>query len=182
MKSIRSKVLASIILITFFTAASIALVFYENTAQMVEDNYVDGLYRQVRFLTDTVDETLKDICNINIHASCDNEIVEFLCGYPENGNEDKLEAVTDRLRGYENRNIYILSVYLLIPEKRQMITSLDYPVCKNEIGRGELSEFLHMAKNASNPVIIDDMVHKGGKLLSFMEAALDENGREIGYI
>lgn len=182
MKSIRSKILVSIVLITFLTVSAIAFVFYKKSAQMIEDHYAAQLYQQMRLLTDTVDEILKDICSIDIHASCDGEIVQSLCEYLKYGSEDKLEDIADGLRSYGNRNAYISSVYLLIPEKEQIITSLDYPLCKNGIGRKELEEFLYAQQSTPAPVIINDMVHEGGKLLSFTEPILDESGQEIGYI
>ena len=77
-RSIRSKVLIAITGITLLTAAAMAFVFYGRSSRMIEENYITVLSQRTRLLTDTVDDMLKNVCNIDIKASCDKEIKEEL--------------------------------------------------------------------------------------------------------
>ena len=69
-RSIRSKVLIAITGITLLTAAAMAFVFYGRSSRMIEENYITVLSQRTRLLTDTVDDMLKNVCNIDIKASC----------------------------------------------------------------------------------------------------------------
>ena len=80
-RSIRSKVLIAITGITLLTAAAMAFVFYGRSSRMIEENYITVLSQRTRLLTDTVDDMLKNVCNIDIKASCDKEIKEELEQY-----------------------------------------------------------------------------------------------------
>ena len=80
-RSIRSKVLIAITGITLLTAAAMAFVFYGRSSRMIEENYITVLSQRTRLLTDTVDDMLKNVCNIDIKASCDKEIKEELERY-----------------------------------------------------------------------------------------------------
>ena len=89
--SIRSKILISIIGITLLTAVAIAVVFYEKTAKLIEQNYITVLRQRTRLMTDTIDNMMKNVCNIDIKASCDGKIREQLELYQQDGDESRLE-------------------------------------------------------------------------------------------
>ncbi len=99
-RSIRSKVLIAITGITLLTAAAMAFVFYGRSSRMIEENYITVLSQRTRLLTDTVDDMLKNVCNIDIKASCDKEIKEELEQYLNDKDEK-------RLNNYLNKITYI---------------------------------------------------------------------------
>ena len=109
-RSIRSKILIAITGITLLTAAAMAFVFYGRSAVMIEENYMTVLSQRTRLLTDTVDDMLKNVCNIDIKASCDSEIKENLEQIDGQINEAAKGWRTDRM-GKVELTLLRLAVY-----------------------------------------------------------------------
>lgn len=181
-KSIRSKMLISIIGITLLTAFAMAGVFYRKAADMIEQNYVTILQQRMDLMCETIDDMLKNICNININASCDDEIKQGIEAYLGDGNEERLNEISSRMRAFCKREDAIHSMYLLIPEKDQIVTTLDYPVYRTEQEKEKLQRFVQAVKEDSGPVIVEDLVHEGEKLLVFVEKIKDTQGNLIAYL
>ena len=122
-RSIRSKVLIAITGITLLTAAAMAFVFYGRSSRMIEENYITVLSQRTRLLTDTVDDMLKNVCNIDIKASCDKEIKEELEQYLNDKDEKRLNNISTRLRTFSKMDQAISSMYLVIPGESQFVTT-----------------------------------------------------------
>ena len=181
-KSIRSKVLIAIIGITLLTATAMAFVFYGRSAKMIEENYVTVLSQRVRLLTGTIDDMLKDVCNIDIKSSCDSELKEMLKQYLEDQDESRLSDIANRLRTFSQMDPSITSMYLVIPEKNQVVTTMDYPVYRSDIDAGKILQFETKIQKNDGPVIMDDLVHEESKLLAFAEVVKDTDGTILGYV
>lgn len=181
-RSIRSKMLISIIGITLLTALAMAGVFYIRAAHMIEQNYVTLLQQRTRLMSDTIDDMLKEICNIDINASCDKEIKDNLEQYLKDKDERRLNELSSRLRTFARKNSSIYAMYLVIPEENQVVTTLDYPVYRRITDEQTILEFQEKTKLDSGPVILDDMIRDGQKLLVFTEKIEDSDGRLLGYV
>ena len=181
-KSIRSKVLIAIIGITLLTATAMAFVFYGRSAKMIEENYVTVLSQRVRLLTGTIDDMLKDVCNIDIKSSCDSELKEMLKQYLEDQDESRLSDIANRLRTFSQMDPSITSMYLVIPEKNQVVTTMDYPVYRSDIDAGKILQFETKIQENDGPVIMDDLVHEESKLLAFAAVVKDTDGTILGYV
>lgn len=182
LKSIRSKIMASIVCITFLTVIGIAAVVYRESARTIEENYITVFHQRIQLLTETIDEMMEDACYIGINASCDDEIEKYISDYLKTRDEKELENIAERLRIYKNQQKSISSIYFLLPETSQIITSMDYPVYKSNVDRNIITEYVQIAQGRPGPVIIDDLVSDEKKLLSFIEEVKDDKGRNIGYI
>lgn len=181
-RSIRSKMLISIIGITLLTALAMAGVFYIRAAHMIEQNYTTLLQQRTRLMSDTIDDMLKDICNIDINASCDQEIKENVRLYLKDGDEHRLNEISSRLRTFVRKNPSMYSMYLIIPESNQIVTTLDYPVYRRITDEKAMTDFQKKAEEDSGPVILEDMIHDGEKLLAFTEKIMDDDGKLLGYV
>lgn len=180
--SIRSKILISIIGITLLTAMAIAVVFYEKTAQMIEENYITVLTQRTRLMTDTIDNMMKNVCNIGIKASCDEKIKEQLELYDQDGDESRLEEISERMRAFAKEDRTISSLYMVISREKQVVTTLDYPVYKSEVSEKEIQNFEKNIQENPSPVILDDLVHNGEKIIAFVEDITDAAGNVLGYV
>lgn len=181
-RSIRSKVLIAITGITLLTAAAMAFVFYGRSSRMIEENYITVLSQRTRLLTDTVDDMLKNVCNIDIKASCDKEIKEELEQYLNDKDEKRLNNISTRLRTFSKMDQAISSMYLVIPGERQFVTTLDYPVYRSGLKEDNLRQFETLCGKNGGPAIMDDLVHSKDKLLQFTEKVTGEDGQVIGYL
>lgn len=181
-RSIRSKVLISIVGITLLTSAALAFVFYGRSAAMIEENYVTVLSQRTRLLADTIDDMMKNVCNIDMKASCDSEVKASLESYLKDGDEKRLSDLSTRLRIFAKMDQAISSVYLVIPDKRQVVTTMDYPVYKSGIEEEKIQQFLKKCGKDTGPVIMEDLVHNQEKLLQFIEEVTDTQGNVMGYV
>lgn len=181
-RSIRSKVLISIVGITLLTSAALAFVFYGRSAAMIEENYVTVLSQRTRLLADTIDDMMKNVCSIDMKASCDSEVKASLESYLKDGDEKRLSDLSTRLRIFAKMDQAISSVYLVIPDKRQVVTTMDYPVHKSGIEEEKIQQFLKKCGKDTGPVIMEDLVHNQEKLLQFIEEVTDTQGNVMGYV
>lgn len=181
-RSIRSKVLISIVGITLLTSAALAFVFYGRSAAMIEENYVTVLSQRTRHLADTIDDMMKNVCSIDMKASCDSEVKASLESYLKDGDEKRLSDLSTRLRIFAKMDQAISSVYLVIPDKRQVVTTMDYPVYKSGIEEEKIQQFLKKCGKDTGPVIMEDLVHNQEKLLQFIEEVTDTQGNVMGYV
>ena len=180
--SIRNKILISIIITTLLTTLGIAAMFYYKSAQMIEDNYISALQKQINALTDTIDGMLQDVCNITINVACDDEVEEKVMDYLRNEDEKELEEISGILRLYCKENDTISSMYLLIPNKNQVITSRDYPVYRSNFNQKKQEKFIKTVEENSGPVVLEDLMNPDEKVLSFVETIEDTDHNIIGYI
>lgn len=181
-RSIRSKVLISIVGITLLTSAALAFVYYGRSAAMIEENYVTVLSQRTRLLADTIDDMMKNVCSIDMKASCDSEVKASLESYLKDGDEKRLSDLSTRLRIFAKMDQAISSVYLVIPDKRQVVTTMDYPVYKSGIEEEKIQQFLKKCGKDTGPVIMEDLVHNQEKLLQFIEEVTDTQGNVMGYV
>lgn len=181
-RSIRSKVQISIVGITLLTSAALAFVFYGRSAAMIEENYVTVLSQRTRLLADTIDDMMKNVCSIDMKASCDSEVKASLESYLKDGDEKRLSDLSTRLRIFAKMDQAISSVYLVIPDKRQVVTTMDYPVYKSGIEEEKIQQFLKKCGKDTGPVIMEDLVHNQEKLLQFIEEVTDTQGNVMGYV
>ena len=182
LKRIRSKIMVSIIGITFFTVISIAAVFYREAAQMIEENYRIVLKQRIHLLSETIDEMMQGAFYVGVDASCDNEIEEGISNYLKTKDEKELETIARQLRLYKTRDDVISSIYLLIPKTAQLVTSRDYPVYKSILDSTMTEEYVQSGKDGVEPVILNDIVNDEKKILSFVETVESKNGKVLGYL
>ena len=115
-------------------------------------------------------------------ASCDSEVKASLESYLKDGDEKRLSDLSTRLRIFAKMDQAISSVYLVIPDKRQVVTTMDYPVYKSGIEEEKIQQFLKKCGKDTGPVIMEDLVHNQEKLLQFIEEVTDTQGNVMGYV
>lgn len=180
--SIRNKILISIIATTLLTTFVIAAMFYYKTSQMIEKNYTVVFQKRISQLSNTVDGMLQEVCDITINAACDDEIKQRVKTHLENEDEKELEKISDVLRLYCKENNAISSMYLLIPCKKEIVTSKDYPVYRGNLSQMKIATFLDEVKENSGPVILENLINPNEKVLSFVETVEDKNDIVMGYV
>ncbi len=133
MKSIRAKILMSILMITLITLLAVTLIFYRQSAREIEDNYIASLQQRAKQVMDGLDEDICRAYHTNLYASCDSRLKETIVLYLKTQKEGYLEELAGLLREYKEQSSIISSMYLLIPEADTAVTSEDYPMYRREI-------------------------------------------------
>ena len=174
--------MASIIFVTVLTSISLGIVYYRKSAQMIENNYTAVLHERIRFLADTIDDNLRSVSSVNVNASSDAELKREVLRYINNPESEDIEKITDILKSYKSQNDSIASVYLILPESREVITSQDYPAHKKNIDENHMDEYIESVKYNEEPAIVKDITHKSKNILSFVEPIKNEKGDIIAYV
>lgn len=182
LRSIRSKVLLAILAVTVITACSITVVFYFKSAGMIEENYADNLYGRVRQTVSSLDDFLKDLYYVNMKAAGDELLAAQIQEYRRDESGQALDKIAEMLRNYRSGYKNVSSMYLVLPDERIAVTSEDYPVCKRNLSSGDIGMIRKMESEEAVPVMLEDVVHEGGRQLSCIQPVADEQGEVLGYL
>ena len=123
-RSMRSKMILVMLVVTSFTAVLITVMFYQRSAEMLEENYKDNLNARIRQAGDALDESLKEIYYLTVQAACDEQIMEEALRYLSGEGEESLSGLAELLREYSGRNSDVNAVCQVIPGKRAMVSYL----------------------------------------------------------
>lgn len=180
MKSVRSKILASILLTTVIVAFGITAVIYKGAVRMVEENYITVFGQRQEQTMNVIDQLTRELSYISIDAACDTELKQEIMEYGNTKEEQLLEQISEKARTFSKRNDEISSVYLLLPKERTVITSREYPVYRRDMPE-ELTDWLEKRSEQCRPWVIRDFVYDEEPILTFPEKVYDDNGQVIGY-
>lgn len=182
LKSIRGKILVSMLVITLLTLLSVTLIFYRQSARTIENNYISSLQQRAKQLMAELDDDIQRAYHTNVYASCDSRLKENIRLYLDTEEERYLEELAQLLHEYKEQNTVTSSVYLLIPQVYTVVTSEDYPVYRKEIPEDRVQAVMREAEENASPMVTEDLVYDGELLLSCTEAVRDEDGDLLGYM
>lgn len=180
--SMRSKMILMMLAVTASLTVVITMIFYGRSADQIEENYVENLYARIRQMGEALDESLGEIYFLTVQASCDEDILAKTKDYLASGEEERLAEIAQLLRMYSKRNVDVGSIYLMLPQEKIAVTSLDYPVYQKEIPERKLEEAEKIAETTLTPQLIEDPLRESGHLLVFSSPVEDGDGRICAYI
>lgn len=178
----RSKMILVMLAVTGCAVVLITVMFYQRSAGMIEEDYVENLYGRVRQMGDALDESLKEIYFLTVQASCDEEILSEAEEYLSGGKEECLTNLAGMLRSYSDRNSEAASVCLVIPRKQMIVTSLEYPVYQKGISEDKIEEIRKTGMTSLTPALIGDPLQKQDHILVFVSPVEADNGEVCAYV
>ena len=181
-KSIKTKVLLSILAVTMVTASLLTLVFYFKSAKMIEENYAESLYGRVGQTVTSMDKSMQEVYYVNVKAARNENLISAVRRYKGEGNPNILEEIAEILRSYRTQYKDLSSLYFIFPEENMAVTSEDYPVLKKDIPSDEIQKIKDIWEEEAAPVMMEDLVHDSGKQLSSVQDVTDEEGTVLGYL
>ena len=181
-RSMRSKMILVMLAVTGCAVVLITVMFYQRSAGMIEEDYVENLYGRVRQMGDALDESLKEIYFLTVQASCDEEILSEAEDYLSGGKEECLTNLAEMLRSYSDRNIEAASVCLVIPRKQMIVTSLEYPIYQKGISEDKIEEIRKTGMTSLTPALIGDPLQKQDHILVFVSPVEADNGEVCAYV
>lgn len=181
-RSMRSKMILVMLAVTGCAVVLITVMFYQRSAGMIEEDYVENLYGRVRQMGDALDESLKEIYFLTVQASCDEEILSEAEDYLSGGKEECLTNLAGMLRSYSDRNSEAASVCLVIPRKQMIVTSLEYPVYQKGISEDKIEEIRKTGMTSLTPALIKDPLRKQEHILVFVSPVEADNGEVCAYV
>lgn len=181
MKSIRSKILTAMILITLLASTAVTVIFYRQSAGVIEENYLKTLQQRSAQMIDVMDQTMKNIQDITIYASCDQELKNEIQQYRNRQNSEHLDQMAERLKEFCGRESGISSMYLLMKNEKVLVTSEEYPVYRKEIQSSDIKDIKTFYEDEKSPGILQDLVSDKELQISFVEEIRSEK-EVLGYI
>lgn len=180
--SMRSRMILVMLVVTACTGILITVMFYQRSAGMIEEDYVENLYGRLRQTGNALDESLKEIYFLTVQASCDEEILDKTQDYISGGKEEALIELAGLLRDYSGRNREVSSVCLVIPEKQMIVTSLEYPVYQRGISDKKIEEIRKAGETSLTPALIHDPLRETDHLLVTVSPVEKEDGEICAYV
>ncbi len=182
MNSVRSKILASILLITIVVAFGITMVIYRGAAKMIEQNYITVFSQRQEQTINAIDQMVQKLSYISIDVACNTEIKEAVSEYRATLKEKLLEEISENLRAFKKTDDGISSIYLLLPKERTVITSREYPVYRRKLSKKLLGQISQEISEQCRLILISDFVYDNKLILSLLERIENDKGEIIGYI
>ncbi len=181
-RSMRSKMILVMLVVTSFTAVLITVMFYHRSAEMLEENYKDNLNARIRQTGDALDESLKEIYYLTVQAACDEQILEEALRYLSGEGEESLSGLAELLREYSGRNSDVNAVCLVIPGKRAMVSSLEYPVYRKDVPEGKIGEIERLGSTPLTPGLMEDPLQETDNILTFASPVETDEGGICAYV
>lgn len=180
MKSVRSKILISIFLITVTIALSITIIFYQKAADIIEANYILSNQQRNRQIIESLDNTMQEVYHILVEASCDKKLKDKIKEYELKPDDRTLEDIAEILKVYNKQNPAISSFHLIIPKQQVLVTSEAYPIAKKVIEKRSIASLIQETEEWAGPILRNNLI--SGKIphLSFAETVEDEE--VLGYL
>lgn len=180
MRSIRSKVLISILLITVITASAITGIFYVKSAATIEENYIASNQQQNRQIIESLDQTTQEVYRVLVEASCDAVIKAKIKEYTAQKEDKTLTEIVSLLQSYNQRDTAISSFHLIIPDEQVLVTSEAYPKFKKVIERHSIGALIKETQDQAGPLLLNNLISGRRPHLAFAEP-INDNG-VVGYL
>ena len=180
MRSIRSKVLVSILLIAVITASGITVIFYVKSAATIEENYIASNQQQNRQIIESLDQAMQEVYHVLVEASCDEAIKAKIKEYTTEKEDKTLAEMVGLLQSYNERDTAISSFHLIIPNEQVLVTSEAYPKYKKVIERRSIQALIKETENQAGPLLLNNLISGRRPHLAFVEP-INDNGT-VGYL
>lgn len=180
MRSIRSKVLVSILLIAVITASGITVIFYVKSAATIEENYIASNQQQNRQIIESLDQAMQEVYHVLVEASCDEAIKAKIKEYTTEKEDKTLAEMVGLLQSYNERDTAISSFHLIISDEQVLVTSEAYPKYKKVIERRSIQALIKETENQAGPLLLNNLISGRRPHLAFVEP-INDNGT-VGYL
>lgn len=168
-------------MITIITTLSITIIFYQKSANTIEENYISSNQQRNQQLIENLDRTMKDMYQLLVEVSCDNDIKVLIEEYKKDQTENTLEKIAEILRGYSKRNIALSSFHLIIPDYQVLVTSADYPVYKKVVEIQNIQIVEKEAMRGVGPYLRNSLTGEKTPQLAFVEKIRSKE-KNIAYV
>ncbi len=164
----RAKVLLSISAISILSSVIISAVYFNRSAQMVEQNYIRSLWNTLSVSMETFEGTAQDSYNVAVRLSNDKVLIDMITQYAEHkGGVNQALDINAYLKQFQPDGGMIDSIYIYMPERKQVITSIEYHALQ-EIFLPENYPWFQLNENGLggtglSPAVIVDRISRAPK-------------------
>lgn len=183
----RKKVILAIFFITFLTSAVISAIFYQQSALMVERNYVSFIRQNLAVFNQVFENIMRDAYAVSVQLACSDDLRADVTAYLESKSMEDALAISSFLKENRSEGGSIDSIYLYLPESSQVITSTEYHATQ-EIFFPYRYPWIALAEDhpegsGLTPVILEDRVSRLPRYTMTYYAQIETaSGDSLGFL
>ncbi len=184
----RAKVLLAIGGITLLACALVSFCFFRMASQTIEENYVHSQSRMMHVTINSLENMLSSAYDTSIALSCDTELYQMMKDYvQETSGQGDAQGISTYLRKYQTNGSLIDSIYVYLPEREQIITSIDYHALQEVFFHESFSWLRYQKEHSAGtqlaPVVLyDDVSRAPSYVLTYTRPIYDDNHHLLAWI
>lgn len=139
---LQEKIISSIFLVSML----VSVVFYNNSVEVIENNYVSSVTDNLTVSAGMFDDVMKDAYYIAVNVASDKTAQKLIQSYDEETETSLLEL----LNSY--RSSQIDSVYCYLPEKKLLLKATQSEMVAQSCSEADLAWLAEVTKAQENPL------------------------------
>lgn len=178
----QTKVLTAVSILLILLATTITILFYNRSATMIEDNYIESQSSQIVQKAQTLDNTFEKIYVQVVQAAVSSELVDLTQNVLQEGDSEQAASrLAASLRELRATIPDASSLFLLFPAQKMLITSKDYPAVRSDLSENTVETIVAAASQPMTPVLLTDPSLSTSSILALI-SPVQSDGKTIGYL
>ncbi len=177
---LQEKIIGSILLVSMVVSIVLSIVFYNNSVEVIENNYVSSVTDNLTVCAGMFDDVMKDTYYTAVNAASDPDIQHMVREYDSEVRAQLLEQLDSYRSGY------IESVYCYLPEKRVILKATPSETVEQECSETDMQWLEDVARGQENPLSpkyhTDQTELLKKQSFTYTKPIYDEAGESVGYI
>lgn len=143
---LQEKIISSIFLVSMIVSIVLSVVFYNNSVEVIENNYVSSVTDNLTICARMFDDTMRDAYYTAINAASDEEIRASVKTY----RPSEEERILDLLNGYRSNEID--SIYCFLPEENLLFKATKSETVAQDCTENDLIWLKQVTESQGNPL------------------------------
>ena len=143
---LQEKIIGSIFLVSMAVSVVLSVVFYNNSVEVIENNYVSSVTNNLSVCAGMFDDAMKDAYYIAINAASDDAIQDSVQAY----HPSEEQQLLDLLNGYRSSGID--SIYCYLPEANLLLKATQSETVAQDCSETDLDWLKRVTGPQENPL------------------------------
>lgn len=178
---LQEKIIGSILLISMVVSIILSIVFYNNSVEVIENNYISSVTDNLTVCAGIFDDVMKEVYYTAINAASDVQIQQMVREY-DSESQNLLLRQLNHYRGGD-----IQSVYCYMPERKLILKATPSEMIEKECSKTDMQWLSDVARVPENPLSpkyhTDQTELIKRRSFTYCKPIYDETGESVaGYI
>ena len=178
---LQEKIIGSILLVSMVVSIVLSIVFYNNSVEVIENNYVSSVTDNLTVCAGIFDDVMKETYYTAVNAASNADLQQMVREYDSRTQTTLLE----RMNSYRSGNIE--SVYCYLPGQKVILKATPSEMVEQECSETDMQWLSDVARGQENPLSPKyhtdqtELVKK--RSFTYTKPIYDEAGESVvGYI
>lgn len=143
---LQEKIIGSILLVSMVVSAILSVVFYNNSVEVIENNYISSVTDNLTVCAGIFDDVMKEIYYTSVNAASDADIQRMVREY----SSEMQESLLKQLDSYQGGNVE--SVYCYLPEQKVILKATPSETVAQECSDTDMQWLADVSREQENPL------------------------------